>query len=293
MPASHYKKKLETDHTKPHNCIQIMQRTCSLKGDSMYKPPNFTPYAEVNALLHEILESVQRILGNRFVGMYLHGSLANGDFDPKRSDIDYLVVTAEALPQDKIAELEHMHARIRKSDVKWQTNFEGSYISAKAIRRHEPADSTHPAIRADGSFGMDGHGNEWIIQRYIIREKGITLAGPEPKTLIDSISANDLRQATRNLLHEWWAPQLLDSHRLNSSDYQAYAILTMCRALYTIAFGTVVSKPTAANWAGETFLEWSQIIQKAMTWEHGMECNLMAEALELIAFTLEKVRVHP
>jgi hypothetical protein len=39
------------------------------------------------------------------------------------------------------------------------------------------------------------------------------------------------------------------------SEYQAYAILTMCRALYTLQHGTVVSKSVAARWAQEVLGE--------------------------------------
>lgn len=187
--------------------------------------------------------------------MYLHGSLALGDIDPIRSDIDYLVVTSNILSKEKISELESLHTCILLSDLQWKTNFEGSYIDKIALRRYDSTNSIHPVIRSDGSLGFDRHGDEWVIQRYIIREKGITLAGPKSKILIDSIASNDLRLAQKNLLKYWWAPQLEDAHRLNTSVYQAYAILTMCRALFTMQYGIVGSKKDAACWAQEMFQE--------------------------------------
>jgi predicted nucleotidyltransferase len=33
----------------------------------------------------------QKVLGDLLFGTYLHGSLATGDFDPLRSDIDFVV----------------------------------------------------------------------------------------------------------------------------------------------------------------------------------------------------------
>jgi hypothetical protein len=38
---------------------------------------NPTPFPEVNLLLKELLESIQAILGNHFIGMYLDGSLTS------------------------------------------------------------------------------------------------------------------------------------------------------------------------------------------------------------------------
>ena len=55
------------------------------------QPP--TPYPEVNVLLFRLLKEVQEALGEQFIGMYLYGSLASGDFDEKSSDVDFVVVT--------------------------------------------------------------------------------------------------------------------------------------------------------------------------------------------------------
>ena len=47
--------------------------------------------SEVNTLQTEL----QRLLGQNLLGIYLHGSLALGGFQPGRSDIDVIVVTAQ------------------------------------------------------------------------------------------------------------------------------------------------------------------------------------------------------
>ncbi len=48
---------------------------------------NPTPYADVNAVLNELLTAVNSVLSEHFVGLYLYGSLASGDFNPETSDI--------------------------------------------------------------------------------------------------------------------------------------------------------------------------------------------------------------
>lgn len=238
-----------------------------------------------------MLSGVQAIMGSQFAGMYIHGSIATGDFDPQRSDIDYLVVTRDPLPAGMVSALAAMHARIAASGLRWVSNYEGSYIPVAAIRRHDPAaDSVYPAIRADGSFGLDRHGSEWVIQRHVIREHGIVLAGPPPATLIDPIPPNDLRRAVRRLLQEWWLPQVQDPFRLQSSEYQAYATLTMCRALYTLETGRIASKPQAGRWALQTLgdHEWVGLIETALAWRHGAEVDRLSEVLAFIRFTLER-----
>jgi predicted nucleotidyltransferase len=78
-----------------------------------------TIYPDVNQVLKILLKNVRVILGDYFVGMYLYGSLASGDFDPGRSDIDFLVVTSKELPGNIVAELKSMHTRLYKSGMEW------------------------------------------------------------------------------------------------------------------------------------------------------------------------------
>ncbi|MCL5996134.1 MAG: DUF4111 domain-containing protein [Chloroflexi bacterium] len=246
-----------------------------------------TPYPDVNAVLDALLAGVQTVLGDHLIGMYVHGSLANGDFDPQRSDIDLLAVTAAELPAEMLRALKAMHARITAGDLAWKTNVEISYIPQQALRRYDPAHHHHPALRADGSFDVDGHGSDWVIQRYIIREKGYALVGPPPQTLIDPVRPDELRRAAQGILREWWAPQLDDHSHLLTSEYQAYAILTMCRSLYTLKHGTVSSKPVAARWAQQALEpRWAALIEQALAWRHGAELGRLNETLDLIRYTL-------
>jgi predicted nucleotidyltransferase len=252
-----------------------------------------TPYADVNTVLDALRSGAQAALGDHFAGMVVHGSLASGDFDPERSDLDVLVVTADELPAEMLPALEAMHARLTASGLKWATNMEVSYIPRAALRRYDPAHCHHPALRADGSFAIDGHGSEWVIQRHIVREKGIVLAGPPAKTLIDPIGPNDLRRAVAGLLREWWEPQLYDPFRIRSSEYQAYAILTMCRMLYTLEHGTVASKPIAARWAQAALgPDRATLVEQALTWHYGVELDRLDDTLDFIHYTLERSRPY-
>ena len=246
-----------------------------------------TPYPAVNALLERLLCGVREVLGNQFVGLYLHGSLAAGDFDPARSDIDFLVATRTELPAETVASLAAFHRAVKESDLTWATNFEGSYIPLKALRRHDPDHAVYPCVQVDGSFGLERHGIDWVIQRHLIREKGLTLVGPDPKTLIAPVSAEELRVAARRILREWWAPMLGQPFRLKNSEYQAYAVITMCRILYTVEYGAVVSKPQAGRWAQERLgSPWDGLIARAMEWRHGVHLDCAGEALALVAHTL-------
>jgi len=250
-----------------------------------------TSYPEINAVLADLLSRVQDELAELFVGLYLHGSLAIGGFDPLRSDIDFLVVTASELPADVLPVLAGMHARLSASGSAWATRLEGSYISQEELRRYDAARADHPALRVDGSFDVDHHGYDWVIQRHVIRERGITLCGPPTSSLIDPLRPEELRRAAAATLREWWAPMLEDAVRLHRREYQAYAVTTMCRALYTLHHGDVVSKPDAARWAqGEVAEQEAELISEALAWPRAPQADRLSETLAFVRRTLEVVQ---
>jgi len=105
------------------------------------------------------------------------------------------------------------------------------------------------------------------------------------------VSPNDLRRAAAGILREWWLPQLGDHTRLRSSEYRVYAVLTMCRSLYTMWHGEVASKPVAARWAQTAFGgQWAALIEAALAWRHDMPFAYLDETLGLIRFTLEHAK---
>jgi aminoglycoside adenylyltransferase-like protein len=130
-----------------------------------------------------------------------------------------------------------------------------------------------------------------VIHRYIVREHGVVLFGPDPRTLIDPVSPDDLRHALRELLRTWWAPMRTDRTKLAYSGYQTYAVLTMCRVLYTMEWGAVVSKPVAARWAcsqPEIAGRWSGLIERALAWSDPFQEAEVEETQALIACTLQR-----
>ena len=250
-----------------------------------------TPYPDVNEVLNLLLASVQKILGNQFIGMYLYGSLSSGDFNPKTSDIDFLVVTFEPLSQQTISELERMHEDIWNSGLKWASKLDGSYISKSDIRRHDPSNAPCPTVN-EGEFYVAHHGSDWIIQRHIIREHGVVLAGPNPRELIDPVSPDDLRSAVLGILNEWWFPMLdnpewLQKHECN---YHGYAVMTMCRALHALEHGTIASKSVVMDWARrELDSRWHPLFEKAIASQYGNRVEILNETLDFIRFTMKNI----
>lgn len=248
-----------------------------------------TPYPEVNAILSAVLSGARGALGPHLVGMYLYGSLATGDFDPQSSDVDFLVVTESEVTEATFQALAAMHARLAASGLPWATRLEGSYIPRAALRRYDPEDGPHPMLLTHEPLYLSAHGSDWILQRAMLREQGIVLAGPDPCTLIDPVARDDVRAAVRAVLQQWWAPMLDNSTFLHGHGYPAFAVLTMCRALYTLESGALASKPVAAQWA-QIALDphWTPLIERAVTERNDMPAGNLREIQDFIRYTVTR-----
>lgn len=256
------------------------------------KPISPTSYPDVNEILNLLLINVQKILQDQFLGIYLYGSLSSGVFNPETSDIDFLVVTTDILSVDKIAELNSMHQNIWKSGMKWASKLEGSYVHKDLIRKHDPNGAPCPTIN-EGKFYIGSLGSDWIIQRHVVREFGVVLEGPDPKTLIDPVIPDDIRRAVRGILREWWFPMLENPSWLqkHGSNYHGYAVITMCRALHALKHGTVVAKPVAIQWAQEELgSAWHPLIEQAIASQHGRHSEFFDKTLDFIRFTMEQTK---
>jgi Domain of unknown function (DUF4111)/Nucleotidyltransferase domain len=245
-----------------------------------------TAYPDLNAVLQELLSGTRSILGAHFVGMYLDGSLAIGDFDPDTSDIDFVVVTEADVSSDTFEILKTMHQRIADRPSKWGRELEGSYISRRALR-HDRRPAAHPYVDRGSVLAMvQPETGYWTIHRHVLHDHGVALAGPLPRTLIDPVASDDLREAVRGILREWWTPMLTEGPLLQNGFYRGYAVLTMCRMLYTLRHGTIVTKPVAARWVQDSFTRWTPLIERALAWSRDIPPDL-TETLALIQHTTQ------
>lgn len=222
-----------------------------------------TPYADINALLALLLSGMQRILGEKLVGLYLYGSLVTGDFDKECSDIDLLAATSSDINEREFESLQEMHTDFAHQHKQWDGRIEVAYLSVTALQTFKTHSSKIAIISPGEPFHIKEASNDWLINWYTVREKGVTLFGPSPKTLIAPISKEEFLQAVHEQAQRWHA---WTNHIPEHLPSQAYAILTMCRALYACKHGEQVSKKQAAEWATKELPEWSSLIQNALLW---------------------------
>jgi len=226
------------------------------------------PPQEVTGMLDAVQSEIRDALRDNLVGMYLRGSLALGDFIPDTSDIDILVVTERPISDAEFATLAALHAHIAALPHPYANRLEMAYIDRAAARGFESG-LRHPTLGQGETLVWSEHRDNWILERWTVRECGLTLLGPDPRTLIDPISSDNLRAAVRTRLRDWadWADQPDDPDWLLPRNHKAYVVETMCRALATLASGELWSKPRAVTWAMETLPEpWCSTVEQSQVW---------------------------
>ena len=222
-----------------------------------------TAYAELNIVLGELIGSAQETLGDLFIGAYLQGSFALGDYD-HHSDVDFIIVLEEALPEGEVHALQEMHARIYDLNSRWGQHLEGSYFP-KGVLRHDSQRDRKLWYLDNGARSLvkSTHCNT-IVVRWVVREYGVTLAGPAPDTLIEQIPVEKLREEILETITAWGQEILDEPQRYNNRFYQGFIVLNFCRMLHDLRAGTTSSKRVGAEWA-KRHLDpiWSDLIDRA------------------------------
>lgn len=222
-----------------------------------------TPYRELNQVLAKLVSQQQTLLPDMFLGAYLQGSFAVGDFD-RYSDVDFIIVLHDDLTSDQIDALQVMHGQIYELDSAWAQHLEGSYFPKGVLR--------DPLRRGQELWYLD-HGARSLVRsdhcntllvRWIVRERGIILAGPSPKNLLDPVSTEELKAEIFETLTTWGRQIMADPEPYNNRFYQSFIVLNYCRMLHDLRRGRPGTKREGAEWA-KTNLDpsWRALIDRA------------------------------
>jgi predicted nucleotidyltransferase len=262
------------------------------------------PYPELREVLTNFVNEISSELSNNLVGIYLVGSLAIGDFDLD-SDVDFLVVTQGELTETNIKSLPEIQARIQKMDCYPAKHLEGSFICIDDLNNWQTVGEKEFYYFDNGSTELEksNHDNQWHV-RWILREHGIPLVGPEPETFMQPIPpaeiANEMKTAMLQNMKAF--AEEIDRPRSfwNSRFGQSFTVLTYCRMLQTLQTGTVQSKKAAASWAKQTVdPKWVGLIDQAWEERQGVrfmekirqraEQALLDETLEFIKYIVSLI----
>lgn len=124
---------------------------------------------------------------------------------------------------------------------------------------------------------------------------GVTLAGASPGAFLPDVTGEMIHAALLREV-EYLRREITDpaGKWRRRTFYRAYAVLTLCRILYTDRKGAVVSKPRAAAWALRALPDaWYSLIREAMASDDGKPASLpLSRIMRLIEFTERQLASH-
>lgn len=229
----------------------------------------------LNALKIQLLQRFEKQISS----IIIQGSIANGDFDPFRSDIDYWVILKSPLSED---ELESLHKDVMASYPEWGKKLEGSYILETQLFNREPP-SEERLYFNEGYLRYERFGAEWTFERHLVFKSGLLLWGNPIVAPEDAVSKEEMILAAKTLLNNDWKGKLSDASFQWTDHYLTYGVLTMCRIVYSIETGRTGSKLNAARAVMENHYRADKaLIDQTIKWRLGTTFDFKEEAMAFI-----------
>ena len=252
-------------------------------------PP--TPCPNANDLLSDLLKLLKQTLQDNFLALYLYGSLVTGNFDPDLSDVDLLAVLPSALSPNDFERLDELHRKLVAEHPKWENRLEVAYLSAEALQTFKTERSEIAVISPGEPFNVKEAGREYLMNWYLVRERGKTLFGPPPRHYIAPVAKKEFLESVREHV-SLWQDGWLDE--VDTRAEQAYVVLTFCRALCALQTGKQVSKKQAATWVGEQYPQWRPFVEDAFLWRkvypQGIDhTETLPKMLAFVQFATEQI----
>ena len=216
-------------------------------------------------MLISLLSNIQNVLGKKLVGLYLYGSATAGDFDQDLSDVDLLAAVQTDITDKEFSELEKMHHDFVQKYPKWKDRIEVAYLSLHGLKTFKNERNQIVVISPGEPLNIKDAGHDWLINWYVIQENGIPLFGPNQNTLILKISKEEYVDWVKKQALAW-RERVSDFNEQSTRGATAYAVFTMCRAMYAARYGRQASKNDAISWAKKEFPQWTLLLESAQDW---------------------------
>ena len=222
--------------------------------------------ADVTSVTGAFLRAAEERTPGLVDGLYLHGSLAFGEYFPGASDVDFVAVLS-ARPDDvQIAGLAAAHDAVRAAFPR--PHFDGVHLISADLAEPPDACPDVPCV-LEGSFEHAGRLSVNPVTWHELAWHGITVLGPD---LADRRVWTDqaaLRSFTYANLTSYWTPV---AARLRAAPPEAitqenvaWCVLGVSRLHHLLATGSMTSKSGAGRYASTAFSpRWRPVIAEAL-----------------------------
>jgi hypothetical protein len=173
------------------------------------------------------------------VALWAHGSLALGDFQPGRSDLDMVALVEARLSGAQEQDLRRVHEALQ-AEVPLAEKLHCSYVA-----RPELAD-------AGRSHLTWAHGELFDrivspVSRRELCQGDLSLRGPAPAAVVPPVSDEELADYVRGDLADYWYPATDRSDVWQYDIWVDLGLLTFARATVTLREGRLITKREALD----------------------------------------------
>ena len=194
---------------------------------------------------------LSKTLGPNLVGIYLHGSLAMGCFNPNASDIDLIIVTRRRVGTRK-RKLAALALAVSSKPFPIEvTSFSGKDL--KPWRYPTPfnfhfSEDWRKAYESGSAFRrMGAEGRDPAANITEARSRGLALLGAPVGIALPPVPAEDFVDSIASDV--LWALRKLDRDRSRPKRMSTYLTLNACRVLAYLETGRILSKAEGGDWA--------------------------------------------
>ncbi len=201
-----------------------------------------------------LLEALQANLERNLVGIYLHGSLAMGCFNPQRSDIDLLVRIGEGISPparreiaELLLEISGRPFPIEISFLTWGQLFPWRHPAPYEFHYSEAWRDDYICAVSSGEWrnwqGETGVDPDLAAHITVTNQRGICLVGLATIDAFPEVPPGDyLDSILGDVLSPQFGLPAVHSHAV-------YSVLNGCRTLAFLQGGGVLSKAEGGIWA--------------------------------------------
>lgn len=231
--------------------------------------------------INQIVNTFVEELNENLVGVYLHGSLAMGCFNPKKSDVDLLVIVKKELSivtQKNIIKKLLRVTQGKRNPLEMSIILE-KYLSEFVYPTPFELHFFHPKYLTDEHYICGGKGfvdSDLAGHIQVTNWRGITLYGREIKDVFYPLSSqfyiesifNDIKDAKEDI-----------------KENPVYYTLNLCRVMYYLKEGIVSSKREGGEWAKEQLPDrFSKIVNQCLSVYYGANLSVDTSNEELFQF---------
>jgi hypothetical protein len=218
--------------------------------------------------LETYLTALDRALpAEAIAGVYLTGSAALGDYQHGRSDLDILTLTTRVLSEEELSALEELHKTLESGR---QPHVDAVYVTREHLGQLPPENADGHGFVVDGEFKR-GVNSQDLVSWATLHQCGITVRGPEAKSLDAAPEPREFRAWTRGNLDGYWRMRALQvqlaisAHGRDEEFLASFAVWLATgpgRLHRTIATGEIISKARSADYTADVFPKHAKLLKR-------------------------------